>query len=130
MGADDEGPSPPPPPPPPPSWGAPPPPSYSYAPPQTDGKAVAALVCAVASFVIFPFFPAVVAVVLASSSRKEIAASGGRLTGESLALSAFIVGWINIVLCILGLVVMFAVLVLWARDSSGLGLTALAVLRA
>lgn len=90
---------------------------------------MAALVCAVASFVIFPFFPAVVAVVLASSSRKEIAASGGRLTGESLALAGLIVGWINIVFCILGLVVMFAVFVLWASDSRTLGLTALVVLR-
>jgi hypothetical protein len=120
MGTDDEGPPPPPrppppppppgAPPPPPPWGAPSPPPYGYAPPQTDGKAVAALVCAIASFVVLPLIPAIVAVVLASSSRKEIAASGGRLTGESLATGALVVGWINIGLCAIGLLVTLAAL--------------------
>ena len=106
----------------------PPPPPYSYAAPQTEGKAVAALVCAIASFMVLPFFPAVVAVVLASSSRKEIAASGGRLTGESMATAALVIGWINIALCALGAVVLFVVLFLWARDTSARGLAAVLVL--
>ena len=107
---------PPPPPPPPPTWGATPPPWYPSAPPpQTEGKAIAALVCAIASFVILPVVPAIVAVVLASSARKDIAASGGRLTGDSLAVTSLVIAWINIGLLALAAVLAFVVLALGAK---------------
>ena len=61
-----------------------------------------------------PLIPAIVAVVLASSSRKKIAASGGRLTGESLCSAAAVVAWIQIGLFVLAAVVALAVLVLRA----------------
>ncbi len=84
--------------------------------PDTDGQAIAALVCAIASFVFVPFIPAVVAVALASSSRKRIAESGGRLTGQSLCTAALIVGWINIALCVLGGILGLILLIAWSRD--------------
>ena len=102
-------PPPPPPPPPPPGWGAAPP-AYAYGLPRTEGKAVAALVCAIASFVALPVVPAVVAVVLASSARKAIAASGGRLTGDSLAVTGLVIAWINIALFTLAGVAAFVVI--------------------
>ena len=91
---------------PPAGWG--PPPGYAggygyAAPQQTDSKAIIALVLAIASFVICPLLPAIVALVLAGSSQREIAASGGRLGGDGLNKAAKILSWINIGLCALGL---------------------------
>ena len=95
---------------PPPSYGAPvqgygSPPGFG-APQQTDSKAIIALVCAIGSFVIFPLVPAVVALVLASSSNREIEASGGRLTGEGLNTAAKVIAWINIGLSVLGVLLL------------------------
>ena len=74
------------------------------------------MVCAIGSFFLIPFIPAVVAVALASSSRKRIADSGGRLTGESLCTAALVIGWINIALCALAGILGFALLIAWSRD--------------
>jgi hypothetical protein len=91
---------------PPPGWGAPPQQGYGgyggYAAPQTDGKAIGALIASIASFVICPFIPAVVGVILAGQSARAIRESNGRLSGEGLAMAAKVIGWINIVLCVLG----------------------------
>lgn len=102
---------PPPPGPPPPGWGQPPPPAYgygyqppqyNYAPqPRTDGTAIAALVLSIASFVVCPFIPAVVALALCPSSRRKIAESRGVLTGEGMLTAAKVVSWVNIGLCAL-----------------------------
>lgn len=78
---------------------------------ETAGRAIVVLVCAIASFVIFPFIPAVVALALAGGAKDEIARSGGRLTGDGLVRAGQIVAWINIGLSVLA-VVGFIVLVL------------------
>src|SRR4051812_49126053 len=80
-----------PPPPPPPHQWAPPPAAgypYGYQPPQaygygqqTEGTAVAALVLAIASFVICPVITAVAALIVGANARKKIVQSGGRLGG-------------------------------------------------
>ncbi len=108
------GPPPPPPPPRPPL----PPPAWGPRPPDTDGQAIAALVCAIGSFFVVPFVPAVVAVALASSSRQRIAQSGGRLKGESLCTAATIIGWINIALCVLGGIFILVLLIAWSRETA------------
>jgi hypothetical protein len=72
--------------------------------PRTDTRAAVALVLAIVSFVLLPLVPAVVALVLAARSRRDIAASGGRLTGEGLAQAARVLAWINLVLCVLAVV--------------------------
>ena len=101
-------------PPPPPTWPqqgvpTPPPPGAppAYPPqaypaaglppaPETSSNAVIALILAIVSWAVCPIIPAIVALVLASSASKEIAASGGRKTGEGLVTAAKIVSWINI----------------------------------
>ena len=80
---------------PPPGFG---PPTGYYPPPPTDSKAIAALVCAIAAFVVCPVVPAIVALFLASASQSAIHASGGTLQGEGLLTAARIVAWANIVL--------------------------------
>jgi hypothetical protein len=89
-----------------------PPPGWGAAGPPTSTKAIIALVLAIASFVVCPLIPAIVALVLASSARQEILASGDRLTGLSLVTGAKVVSWINIGLCavvLLGIVLLVAV---------------------
>jgi hypothetical protein len=121
--------APPPPPPPPPSapqpqWGAPGAPVQpAYAPPRTDGLAVAALVLSIVAWVFCPIIAAVVALVLAHVAGNKIDASGGRLTGNGLVKAAQIIAWIHIVL--FTLVMVGAAIALVANDSSSNSLRAL-----
>jgi hypothetical protein len=66
-------------------------------------------VLAIASFVVCPLVPAIVALVLAHTSQQKIDASGGRLTGEGLNTAARIIAWIHIGL--IALVVVIIVIV-------------------
>jgi hypothetical protein len=86
---------------------------WGYPLARTDSSAIWALVLAVASFVVCPVVPAIVALVLAGSAERAIAASGGLLTGEGLVKAARIVAWVNIGLS-LAAVVFSLVLVLVA----------------
>lgn len=104
-----------PPPPPPPGYGTPPgqyggqyaPPGYyggGYAPPRTDSKAIVALVLAIASFVVCPVVPAIVAIVLANQSLNEIRMSGGAVGGEGMANAARVISWLHLGLVLLAFV--------------------------
>ena len=68
---------------------------------RTDGTAVAALVLAIASFVVCPLIPAIIALALIPGSRRTIEVSGGTVTGLGLLKAAKIVAWIEIGLCVL-----------------------------
>lgn len=99
-------------------WGPPPPyaqggdvagygPGYAPVAMQlTEPKAVVALVLAVGSFVVLPLLPAVAALLLARSSRRDIDASGGRYTGTGLLTAARVLSWINVGLCLLALLLL------------------------
>ncbi len=85
----------------------------------TSTKAVVALVLAIASFVVCPLIPAIVALVLAPQARDEIAASGGRVGGEGLVTGARVVAWINVGLCVLFLGFLILGFALSAGSSTG-----------
>src|SRR5688500_1132444 len=68
----------------------------AYGAPKTDGTAIAALVCAIASFVVCIPILAIVAIPLASSAQRKIAQSHGMLTGENLLTPARVIAWINL----------------------------------
>jgi len=88
-------------------------------PPQTEGSAVAALVCSIVSFVLCPVIPAIAALVIAPGARRKIDASNGRLTGLGLLTAAKWVSWINIVLWV-GFTLLFIVLIaLGAMSDTG-----------
>ncbi len=108
---------------PPPPYGQPPAygPAAGYGPPQpgwgpqgtpppNDTKAVWALVMAIGSYVLIPFVLALVALVLASMSSRDIRASDGRLGGGGLVTAAKVLSWINIALCLLAVVFVLLVL--------------------
>ena len=71
-------------------------------PTQTESKAIIALVCAIASWVVLPVLPAIAALMIGKTARQEILRSGGRLTGDGLVTAAKVIAWANIVLSVLG----------------------------
>ena len=102
---------------PPPQWAPPPGVGPVYAPPRTEGTAIAALILAIVSWVFCPLIAAVVALVLAHVAGNKIDASGGRLTGTGVVRAAQIIAWIHIALATLVMVGIAIALV--ATDSSG-----------
>lgn len=84
------------------------------APASTDAKAIIALVCAIGSFVLFPVIPAIIALVLAGQSKRDIEASGGRLTGAGLVTAAKVISWVNLVLAVLVVVALVGLFGLFA----------------
>lgn len=92
------------------AWGAAAP--APAAGPRTSTNAVVGLVLAIISWVMCPIIAAVVALILARSSSKEIAASGGAVTGAGLNTATRIIAWLNIALSIIGIIVfaIFAIL--------------------
>lgn len=64
--------------------------------PKTSNNAIVALVLAIASWVICPLIPAIIALVFANNAKKEIAASQGRVGGDGMVTASVLVAWINI----------------------------------
>src|SRR3954469_9979322 len=119
-------------PPPPPAYGQQPPYGYPvpggpyYRPRQTEGYAIAVLVTAVCSFFVCPVVPAIVALALAPTARRNIAESGGQKDGESLVTAGVIVAWCNIGLAVVGLILFVVLLAaVGGSNNAALGLSAL-----
>ena len=79
---------------------------------QTEGLAIASLVLGIASFVIIPIVPAILAIVFGRQARNRIRENGKE--GRGMALAGEIIGWVHIGLVVL--VVLFVVLFLVAWD--------------
>ena len=62
----------------------------------TSTNAIVGLVLAILSWVVCPIIAAIVALVLAHSSDKEIKASGGTVVGSGMNTATRIIAWINI----------------------------------
>ncbi len=86
----------------------PPPPGYGgyggAAAPRTDQKAVWALVLGILSILCCGFLAGIPALLLGSSSKRAIDASGGGLSGRGMAQAGVVLGIIGIVLSVVGLV--------------------------
>lgn len=68
---------------------------------RTDRQAVAVLALALASFVLLPIIPSIIALCLAPGARRNIAASGGWLTGGRMVAAGVFTAWANIALAFL-----------------------------
>lgn len=64
--------------------------------PQTDGKAIAALVLGILSFFCFSAFTGIPAIICGHLSRSSIRQSMGRLKGDGMALAGLIMGYVSI----------------------------------
>jgi hypothetical protein len=109
---------------PPPGYG---PPGYGgypgYAPPATEGKAIAALILAISSFVVCPLITAIIGLVLAGSAKRSILASGGAKQGLGMVTAARIIAWVNIVLVTLGTIFLLVVVVAFQHSSTGVSVS-------
>jgi hypothetical protein len=85
---------------------------------QTDGTAIAALVLAIASFVVCPLIPAIIALVLCSTATRNIQQSGGMKEGDGLVKAAQIIAWINIAFAIVGVVLLIIFIAVAADTTS------------
>ncbi len=65
-------------------------------PAPTSSNAIIAFVLSIVAWAVCPIIPAIVALVLAASAQKEIAAGQGRVQGQGLVTAAKIISWINI----------------------------------
>ena len=96
----------------------PPPGPGQYGPPgvqgvRTEPKAIVAIVLAVLAWTpTVPFIGAIAALVLARMARRDIRASGGRLTGLSLCRWATVMSWVHLVVVVLVALVAVALFVL------------------
>jgi hypothetical protein len=83
-----------------------------YAPPvvPNSNMAIISLIAGVLAWVALPLIGALVAVICGHLARKEISESGGRLTGQGLALAGLILGYVQLALALFGcLLILFAV---------------------
>ncbi|MDQ2729685.1 MAG: DUF4190 domain-containing protein [Actinomycetota bacterium] len=73
---------------------------------RTSGKAIAALVCSIASVFLVPIIPAIVGFILGAIGRRDIKRSGGQLGGSGMCLAAIIIsvlsfiGWVSFIVVV------------------------------
>jgi hypothetical protein len=74
---------------------------WTQGPAQTSGKSTAALVLGILGLVLFcPFIFSILALILGHQARREIDASGGRLSGRGNATVGIVLGWIGVALLV------------------------------
>jgi hypothetical protein len=89
--------------------------------PGSSGKATAALVLGILGLVFCPLICSVLALVFGYQSRREIDASGGRLSGRGNATAGVVLGWIGVALCLIFLVLLVIGLLVGDSTSGGGG---------
>lgn len=99
-----------------------PPPGGGYGPqtayPATNSKATASLVLGIIGLFVCPIVCSVIAIILGYSAKNEIAASGGRETGESNANAGIILGWVGIVLYVIGIIIAIIIAIIAAANAA------------
>ena len=91
--------------------------------PTTSTKAIVGLVLAILSWLLCPVIAAIPALFVARASDKEIAASGGRISGAGLNTATRIVAWINIAASILAGIVLAILAILGGGIFAGVAAT-------
>ncbi|GAB3726905.1 DUF4190 domain-containing protein [Luteimonas pelagia] len=71
---------------------------------RTSATAILSLVFGILSWVALPLVGAIVAVVTGHVARGEIRRSAGAVEGDGLAVAGLVLGWANLALVLLGLV--------------------------
>jgi hypothetical protein len=70
---------------------------------RTSTMAIVSLIAGIVGLTLLPIIGSIAAVVTGYMARKEIAASAGAITGNGMALAGLIMGWIGVVLSVVGL---------------------------
>jgi Domain of unknown function (DUF4190) len=89
----------------------------SYQSGQTNGLAVASLVCGISSFVLFGPLSGIPAIILGHMARSRISQTGEQ--GSGLALAGLILGYVQLVLDVLVVIIVIIAFVGTAASSNG-----------
>lgn len=79
--------------------------------PPTSTLAVVSLVFGITCWIVLPLIGSIAAVITGHLARREIAAAEGRLGGDGLALAGMVLGWIQLALTIVAIVLLVLALV-------------------
>ncbi len=79
----------------------------SPSPRTTSTMAVVSLVSGILSWLAIPLLGAIVAIITGHMGRGEIRRSGGALGGDGLAVVGLVLGYLQLALVILGVIVLF-----------------------
>ena len=74
---------------------------------RTSSLAIASLVAGILGWTLVPFIGTLVAIVCGHMARGEIRRSNGQLDGDGLAVTGLVLGWINVLLAVLLVLVIF-----------------------
>ncbi len=96
--------------------------AYGYPGSTTSGKATAVMILGIASLVTvwcygLGIVPAIIGLAMGGSAKREIAASGGRVTGDGMVTAGRIMGWISIGLAAL-FIVAIVLIIAFAPDTT------------
>jgi hypothetical protein len=92
------------------------------APLKTADTAIASLICGILSWSFLPFAGAVLAVILGHIAKADIRESGGRLGGDSLATLGLLLGYANLAIAALGIILLVFLIVLGITIPLGIGI--------
>jgi hypothetical protein len=95
------------------------------APPKTADTAIASLICGILSWSFLPFAGAVLAVILGHMAKVDIRQSEGRLGGDSLATLGLLLGYANLALAALGIILVVFLVTLGLTIPIGIGICGL-----
>jgi hypothetical protein len=90
-------------------WVPPPPPRATTLPPATapsvptSGLAIASLVMGIGGLTLLPFFGSILALLFGYMARADIRSRPEEVTGDGLALTGIVLGWISVGLALLGI---------------------------
>lgn len=73
------------------------------APRQTSSYAVISLVAGILGWTLLPFLGSLAAIIFGHLARGEIRRSNGQLDGDGLAVTGLVLGWLSVVLWVLGI---------------------------
>ncbi len=71
----------------------------------SSSLAIISLIAGILGLTLMPVLGSIIAVITGPMARREIAASGGTLSGEGLATAGMVLGWISLALTVIGLCV-------------------------
>ncbi|HEU0196420.1 MAG TPA: DUF4190 domain-containing protein [Nevskiaceae bacterium] len=91
-------------------WASPPPPRSPSRAPRTSVAAVVSLLFGIAAWTVLPFVGALVAVFCGHMARATIHRSGGTVDGDAMAVAGLVLGWLQLALIGLVVLLVFAVL--------------------
>ncbi len=70
--------------------------------PQSNTKALLSLIAGILGWTLLPFLGSVAAIILGHMARAEIRRSAGQQVGDGLAVAGLVLGWLSVVVWLVG----------------------------